>query len=363
MANPEHLRLISQGSEAIWTHRRQTNQPLDLAGANLSGISLSFANLHDVNLTEAIIDGGNITQCLMANARCDRAILKCNLGGNVLHDAHFTGAMIRANLVQSDLTSVNFTDADLAGSNLSWCKLRRAILTRANLQDTIVQNAELPFASLRQARCERMELMDTVLTGADLSEAVGLQLINFRGPVAIDHETVRRSGDLPRSFLQGCGLPDEIIEFYESQVAVIRYYSCFISYSREDQTFVHRLYADLQQNGVRCWLDVENLKIGDRFRPVINEAIRLHDKLLLVLSEHSIGSAWVESEVEAALERERFEGRTVLFPVRLDDTVMQTDHAWAAEIRRTRNIGDFRDWKDFDRYAASLQRLIRDLRT
>jgi hypothetical protein len=104
------------------------------------------------------------------------------------------------------------------------------------------------------------------------------------------------------------------------------------------------------------------MRIGDRTRPVINEAIRLHDKLLLVLSQHSIESAWVESEVEAAFERERRERRTVLFPIRLDDAVMDTDQAWAAEIRRTRNIGDFRNWKNFDQYAVSLERLIRDLR-
>ena len=54
------------------------------------------------------------------------------------------------------------------------------------------------------------------------------------------------------------------------------------------------------------------------------------------------------SEVEAAFEKERKQKRTVLFPIRLDDAVMETDEAWAAEIRRTRQIGDFRKWKEHD---------------
>jgi hypothetical protein len=40
---------------------------------------------------------------------------------------------------------------------------------------------------------------------------------------------------------------------------------------------------------------------------------------------------------------------------------MESDAAWAATIRRTRHIGDFRKWKDHDEYEKSLARLFRDL--
>ena len=82
--------------------------------------------------------------------------------------------------------------------------------------------------------------------------------------------------------------------------------------------FAERLHADLEAKGVRCWYAPHDLKIGDRFRQRIDEAIRVHDKLLLILSEHSVASDWVESEVEAALEKERRrDGQDVLFPVRV----------------------------------------------
>ena len=80
------------------------------------------------------------------------------------------------------------------------------------------------------------------------------------------------------------------------------------------------------------------------------------------LSENSIRSPWVEEEVEAALEKERKQNKLVLFPIRLDDAVMETDQALAASLRRTRHIGDFLAWKDHDQYQKSFERLLRDLK-
>ena len=47
------------------------------------------------------------------------------------------------------------------------------------------------------------------------------------------------------------------------------------------------------------------------------QAIRLHDKLLLILSEHSMNSDWVKTEIFNAREREVAEKKRKLFPVRL----------------------------------------------
>jgi hypothetical protein len=121
------------------------------------------------------------------------------------------------------------------------------------------------------------------------------------------------------------------------------------------------LYADLQSNHVRCWFASEDLKIGDRIRTGIDEAIRLHDKLLLILSKSSVASGWVEREVKAALAKERKEKRTVLFPVRVDKAVFESPFDWATEIRHERNIGDFTRWKDHDKYQKVFERLLRDL--
>jgi hypothetical protein len=141
------------------------------------------------------------------------------------------------------------------------------------------------------------------------------------------------------------------------------YPSCFISYSPADHKFTEQLYADLRSAGVPCWFAPEDMRIGDRIRQTINDAIYRFEKLLIVLSENSIDSMWVEAEVETAIELERKRKQAVLFPIRIDATVMDTNQAWAAYIRQRLHIGDFRRWRNSEAYQKALGRLLRDLTT
>lgn len=140
------------------------------------------------------------------------------------------------------------------------------------------------------------------------------------------------------------------------------YYSCFISYSSKDHAFTEYLHARLTASGVQCWYAPKDLKIGDLFRQRIDDAIHEHNRVLLVLSEESVKSDWVREEVEACFERESRERTPVLFPIRLDDAVMNAHEAWAASIRRQRHIGDFRGWTDPEKYREGFERLLRDLK-
>jgi hypothetical protein len=119
----------------------------------------------------------------------------------------------------------------------------------------------------------------------------------------------------------------------------------------------------LQNKGVRCWFAPHDLPIGAKIWDAIDEAIRLRDKLLVLLSEASIASDWVEDEVNKAYAEERERKETMLFPIRLDDAVMTTPEPWARKLRDQRNIGDFREWRNPDAYPKSLDRLLRDLKT
>ncbi|MBI3669830.1 MAG: toll/interleukin-1 receptor domain-containing protein, partial [Acidobacteria bacterium] len=197
-----------------------------------------------------------------------------------------------------------------------------------------------------------------------LSGVNGLETVTHHGPSTIGIDTIYLSkGQIPERFLRGAGVQETFITYMKSLVVnPIEYYSCFISYSSKDQDFANRLYADLHTENVRCWFAPEHLKIGDRFRARIDEAIRIHDKLLLVLSKDSIESPWVEDEVEAAFEKERQQNKLVLFPIRLDDAVMTASQAWAARVRRIVHMGDFTPWKDHDQYRTAFTRLLRDLK-
>jgi TIR domain len=103
------------------------------------------------------------------------------------------------------------------------------------------------------------------------------------------------------------------------------------------------------------------MPIGGKIRDEINAGIRLRDKLLLILSEHSIKSNWVEDEIEQAFEEEQKRDQVVLFPVCLDAEVKTTGKAWASKLRRARHVGDFTRWKDHDAYKQSFERVLRDL--
>jgi hypothetical protein len=146
--------------------------------------------------------------------------------------------------------------------------------------------------------------------------------------------------------------------------------SCFISYSTKDEEFANRLHADLQDSGVRCWFASHDVKAGKKLHEQIDEAIRLYDRLLLILSEHSMNSEWVKTEVAHARQKEQSERRQVLFPISL--APFEKIQSWkcfdadtgkdsAREIREY-FIPDFSNWRDRNSYRKVFQRLVRDLR-
>ena len=149
-----------------------------------------------------------------------------------------------------------------------------------------------------------------------------------------------------------------------------QYYSCFISHSTNDKEFANRIYADLRKEGVRCWFAPEDMKGGKKMHRQLDEAIRIHDKLLLILSEKSINSDWVANEIRWARKREKQQGKQKFFPVSLIDyeklenwKLFDADTATdlAAEVR-SYFIPDFTNWKDHDDYSAKFNRLLKDLK-
>ncbi len=358
MANDELLKILRQGAQ-VWNRWREERPALwmDLHGADLSEADLSQTNLSGAGLSEANLSGAYLSEANLSGAY---------LGEANLHYAHLGGA----NLSGATLSVVDFSQADLSKATLRRAELlgvdlSHTTLSWADLSEARLQAASLVGADLYEADLSRAVVGNTIFADLDLRWVKGLDTVRHWGPSTIGIDTIYRShGQIPDAFLRGCGVPDSFIATLVSLdgEAIQYYYSCFISYSSKDDDFAQRLHADLQAKGVRCWFAPENMKIGDKIRPRIDEAIRFHDKLLLVLSEHSIDSAWVEKEVETAFEEESKRKKTVLFPVRLDATVMETGQAWAADIRRTRHIGDFCAWKDHDAYQRAFHRLLRDLK-
>jgi hypothetical protein len=342
VANDEHLAILRQGVEAWneWRERNADRLP-DLISARLVRRNLADANLSGANLIRAQLIGADLKEADLSGANLWRA----NLSGADLRGA----TLSEANLNETYLPSANLAFADLSGADLRGATLREANLSEADLSGTNFTEASLS---------------ETILADVDLTCALGLDKCFHGGPSVLDFRTLSRSGDLPINFLRGCGLPDTLIEYLPSlRGDAIRFYSCFISYSAKDQVFADRLYADLQNRGVRCWFAPHDLRIGAKTWDAIDEAIRLRDKLLVILSKASLASDWVDDEVAKAFAEERLRKDPVLFPIRIDNAVMDTGEPWAVKLRDQRNIGDFRQWKNPEAYQKSLDRLLRDLKT
>jgi len=260
----------------------------------------------------------------------------------------------------------------LSGADFGGADLNSALLTEANLRGAYLMEAHMSEAELQGA-----DLYLARLSGARLRQASlnGAQLIQAGGPSVLDHRTLMRSGRLPLLFSADADSRTACIEYLPSLVATglaIRFYSCFISYSTKDQDFADRLHADLQNKGVRCWFASHDIQAGRKVHEQIDEAIRVYDRLLLILSPASMNSAWVQREIRQARKREAQEKRRVLFPVRLVD--FDTIEKWqcfdptdlrkdlALEIKEY-FIPDFSRWKtDHDIYSKALGDLLRDLK-
>jgi hypothetical protein len=86
----------------------------------------------------------------------------------------------------------------------------------------------------------------------------------------------------------------------------------------------------------------------------------MQDKFLLILSEHAVKSAWIEREVDAALHQEIKRGQDVLFPIRLDNAILESNTGWATRLQH-RHIGDFTNWQDDTAYQEAFTTLLRHL--
>lgn len=357
MANKEHFDILKKGVN-VWNKWRRENPTVkpDLFNVNLKGANLVDANFANVNLWEAD----------MNNARLWRA----DLSGADISFADMSNSDLRG----ASLREANLVDADLSGADISFAYLRKANLWGANLANSQIGNSDLKEANLSDTKLMKAKIANSDFSGADLSNAdfsdatmswctfgdidmsavKGLAEVFHLGPSTIGIDSVYRSGgEIPKRFLKGAGVPDSLIEGLSSiSGRPSRFFSCFISFSEGDTEFATRLHADLHEKGVRCWFAAH--KSGK----ITGRNIRLFDKILLVLSEDSVKSEWVEEAVNVALEEENKRKKTMLFPVFLDEPALNSGKSWAEELRENRGFFDFIGWSDDGAYQEKLPKLL-----
>ncbi|XGB41347.1 MAG: GUN4 domain-containing protein [Nodosilinea sp. LVE1205-7] len=88
----------------------------------------------------------------------------------------------------------------------------------------------------------------------------------------------------------------------------------FISYSRNDETYVSKLIQALEDKGLTVWLD-DRIDYGTTWPRVIEEHLEKCQVFILVMSSNSLNSHWVQCELNRALALKK-----PIFPVLLEGT-------------------------------------------
>lgn len=332
----------------------------DLSGANLLGVFLNGADLTKADLSNAEIVSGEAPEATLEEAN----FFRTKISNTDFSDAN----LLNAKFVECSLGG-SFTRAKFARGKVLGCTVA-AGFTDANLLETDFTSSDLSKASFK----------GTILGNLDLSNVRGLEEATHNGPSVIGADTLAKSkGAIPDAFLRGCGLSDWAIEqakLYKPDLSndrineilykvydlratrALQISNLFISYSHADGEFVDKLEGKLNELGVRHWRDIHDMKAG-RMEKQIDRAIRQNPTVLLVLSEHSLQSDWVEHEVRTARGLEKEIGRDVLCPVALDDS-WKSSH-WPERVMEQimeYNILNFSEWKDDGKFEGMFHKLI-----
>lgn len=342
MADKDLIRILQEGVDS-WNRWRHDNPKIriDMQEANLEGVDLIGFNLSEASLIGAKLKGAYLN------------------GANLYH----------ADFVRADLRNANLTQ-----TNLSWAHLTRANLSGANLSGSDLLVTEFVETNLSEANLSGARLGSTKFGNTDLSVVKGLDTVVHIGPSNLGIDTIYRSnGNISEVFLRGTGVPDSFINQMSSLVNAlqpIQFYSCFISYSTKDEQFARKLYSRMRDEHLRVWFAPEDIQGGQKLHEQIERAIQIHDRLLLVLSEKSMQSEWVMTEIRNARKIEVEEKRRKLFPIRLIDYMAikkwkcfdaEAGKDLALEVREY-FIPDFSNWKDHDSFELAFARLLRDLK-
>jgi uncharacterized protein YjbI with pentapeptide repeats len=366
MANKDHLDILRAGVRAWndWRERENLVRP-DLSNAYLREYAIddSFSRLGDlrsIDLRKANLQGAILNALDLSHSDLSSSSL---YGASIRESSLHGSEIMEADLSHADLRKTVLLDANLCGSGLIAANLAEAVMRRADLTEAWVGH--------------------TTFLGNDLSEVIGLGTVRHGAPSFIGIDTIRLSkGAIPQVFLRGCGLSDLDVEFAKlanhhlnnEEVTTIGYKiielhasrpvqitPLFISYSHSDAQFVEKMEDSLNERGVRSWRDVHHATAG-RLDKIIDRAMRLNPTVLLVLSEHSVNSDWVEHEAAKARELEKKLKRDVLCPVALDDSWKNCE--WSEVLRRQVSkyrILPFSNWQDDRVFTRQFNKLVEGL--
>lgn len=277
------------------------------------------------------------------------------------------------------LSGAKFSKANLSGAVFSETMIIGTDFSNANLTGAVFVRSHLIRTNLKGANLSGARLMNTSFSDCPtLCKAKSLDKLEHSGPSTLDSRTLRSCvKDLPNDFMLGAGYTmEEINRLQAMYFDPKQFYSCFISYSRQDTEFATWLRSELIKNEISCWQDTHDMRGGDYWRRQIYDAIEKQDKMILVCSRNALSRPAVIEEIIEAIDHERASKSQKLFPVRIDDYILSAQleetaktkvssgewrNNWVSYVRAY-HIPDFSAWKNKRKIVGEKQKLLKALR-
>jgi hypothetical protein len=153
MANPEHLKILKNGSEK-WNAWRGRNRDIvpDLTNADLSKTDLKGFNFELADLSNANFEGANLSLSSFNNAK----LFNTNLKNSTLSGAHFKESdMVDAKLQGAFIRGAYFNGAYLRKTDLSYTDLWGSCLDSCHLVAANFTGADVRHVSFKKlGECE-----------------------------------------------------------------------------------------------------------------------------------------------------------------------------------------------------------------
>lgn len=105
----------------------------------------------------------------------------------------------------------------------------------------------------------------------------------------------------------------------ESETTESRRRQVFVSYAQADKVVARQVAEALRNAGLFVRIDVLELAAGDSIAQRIDQAIASSDILLVLLSQSSVNSQWVQKELSAALSGELRDRAITVIPALIED--------------------------------------------
>jgi len=128
----------------------------------------------------------------------------------------------------------------------------------------------------------------------------------------------------------------------------------FISYSSKNPEAAQAICHVLEENGIKCWMAPRDIPLGSKYAAVISQAIKGSKAVVLVFSEQSAISPWVESEINIA-----FSNHKPIFPYKIDKAVLEKYDEFYLMLNSRHWIDSYPDFRTrFDELVQTVGKYV-----